>query len=71
MQVNITEARLKFEELVNAAERGERVIIARRGKPVVRLTVDDLPTDLSNLERFDSSRKREPKPSSAPKTKGD
>ena len=35
--VNIHEAKTHFSELVAAVERGEEVVIARRGKPVARL----------------------------------
>jgi len=37
MQMNISEAKAKLKELIAAAERGEEVIIARGGRPVVRL----------------------------------
>lgn len=37
MQMNIVEAKAKLSELVAAAERGEEVILARGGRPVVRL----------------------------------
>ena len=37
MQMNIAEAKAKLSELVAAAERGEDVVIARGGEPVVRL----------------------------------
>ncbi len=36
-QVNIHEAKTHFSELIAAVERGEEIIIARRGKPVARL----------------------------------
>ena len=39
IQVNITEAKAKLSELIKRAERGEEVVIARRGKPIVTLTV--------------------------------
>lgn len=38
MQMNMSEAKAKLSELVAAAERGEEVVIARGGHPVVRLT---------------------------------
>ena len=41
MQINVTEAKAKLSELVAAAERGEEVIIARGGRPVVRLVAAD------------------------------
>ncbi len=37
MQMNIAEAKAKLSALVAAAERGEEVILARGGQPVVRL----------------------------------
>lgn len=36
--VNIHEAKTHFSELVAAVERGEEIVIARRGQPVARLT---------------------------------
>lgn len=38
MRVTAKEARERFRELLDRAERGEEVVILRRGKPVVRLT---------------------------------
>ena len=37
MQMNVAEAKAKLSELVAAAERGEEVVIARGGHPVVRM----------------------------------
>ncbi len=37
MQMNVAEAKAKLSKLVAAAERGEEVVIARGGRPVVRL----------------------------------
>jgi prevent-host-death family protein len=37
MQVNIHEAKTQLSKLIEAAQRGEEVIIARNGKPVVRM----------------------------------
>jgi len=39
MQVTIHEAKTQLSRLIAAAERGEEVIIARRDKPVVRLSL--------------------------------
>ena len=36
-QVNIHEAKTHFSELIAAVERGETIVIARRGKPVAAL----------------------------------
>ncbi len=37
--INIAEAKAKLSGLIEAAERGEEVILARAGKPVARITV--------------------------------
>ncbi|MFZ5617980.1 MAG: type II toxin-antitoxin system Phd/YefM family antitoxin [Pseudomonadota bacterium] len=37
IQMNIAEAKAKLSALIEAAERGEEVIIARNGVPVARL----------------------------------
>ena len=42
--VNILDARNRLSQLVSAAANGEEVIIAKRGKPVVRIVpIDDDP----------------------------
>jgi len=38
MTVNIFEAKTQLSKLIQMAENGEDVVIARAGKPVVRLT---------------------------------
>lgn len=45
MQYNVLEARNQFSKLIEAAEAGEEVVIARRGKPVLKfvLVADDAP----------------------------
>ena len=37
MYVSITEAKIRLEELIDRAIKGEEIIICRRGKPVARL----------------------------------
>jgi len=44
IQVNIAEAKAKLSELVARAEKGEEVVIARHGKPIVTLTVKPAPS---------------------------
>jgi prevent-host-death family protein len=39
MQMNIAEAKSKLSELIEAAEQGQDVVIARGGHPVVRLVL--------------------------------
>ena len=41
--VNVQEAKTRLSQLLQAAERGEEVVIARDGKPVVRLVPVDAP----------------------------
>jgi prevent-host-death family protein len=41
MEVGIFEGRNRFSELIEAAERGEEVVVLRRGKPVVRIVAAD------------------------------
>lgn len=43
MQVNMLEAKTQLSKLVEAALRGEEVVIANRGKPVVKLVKADAP----------------------------
>ena len=40
-RVNIHEAKTHFSRLVERAERGEEIVIARAGRPVVRLVPID------------------------------
>jgi len=55
--VNIREARRRLSALVAAAERGEAVVITRRGKEVACLgPVEDRPRkDLPDLDAFRAS----------------
>ena len=41
--VNVQEAKTRLSQLLAAAERGEEVVIARGGRPVVRLVPVDAP----------------------------
>jgi prevent-host-death family protein len=46
MRMNVSEAKAKLSELMAAAERGEQVVIARGGVPVVRITPLAAPSGL-------------------------
>jgi prevent-host-death family protein len=58
--VNIHEAKTHFSKLLARVEKGERITVARAGKPVARLVpaelppLDTLPSDdpLLNLDQF-------------------
>jgi len=41
--MNVSEAKARLSELVSAAEQGDDVVIARAGKPVVRLVPVEAP----------------------------
>jgi len=41
MQVNILEAKNRLSQLIRSVQAGEEVVIANRGKPVVRLVPAD------------------------------
>jgi prevent-host-death family protein len=43
IHVNIGEAKTRLSELIAATERGEEVVIARAGRPVVRLSAVEPP----------------------------
>lgn len=40
-QVNVQDAKTRLSELLSRAERGEDIVIARAGVPIVRLTLID------------------------------
>ncbi len=44
--VNIAEAKAKLSQLIDAAERGEEVILARHGRPVAKIVrLNDAPAE--------------------------
>lgn len=47
--VNIHEAKTQFSKLVERAARGESVVIARAGKPLVRVAALDAPRTRKRL----------------------
>ncbi len=47
MQISITEAKMRLSALISAAERGEEIILTRRGKPVARIVALS-PTQLAS-----------------------
>jgi len=44
MEVGVFEARNRFSELIEAAERGEEVVVLKRGRPAVRLVPAEAPS---------------------------
>lgn len=41
--INVAEGKARFSELVARAEAGEEIVVARRGKPVVRMVAVEQP----------------------------
>ena len=54
MEVNIHHAKTNLSKLIAAVENGEEVIIARNGKPAVKLVVVTPPTRKSRKHMFGS-----------------
>ena len=52
MQVNMLEAKNQLSKLVQAAQNGEDVIIARNGQPVARILPFGQPAGLSGCGRL-------------------
>jgi prevent-host-death family protein len=44
MQVSVLEAQSRLSELIKSAQAGEEVIIANRGKPIMRLVPIEAPS---------------------------
>jgi prevent-host-death family protein len=55
MEVNVKEARCNFSSLLDRVERGEEIIIKRRGKKVARLISPENNKLLPSLQNFRAS----------------
>ena len=58
MEVSAREARRRFSELLDAVERGEEVVVTRRGKRAVRLVAEPVGRErprLPSLAEFRAS----------------
>lgn len=52
MQYNVLEARNQLSKLIDAAANGEEVVIAKRGKPVIRFVAVEEELPLGSSERL-------------------
>ena len=52
LEVNVKEARSNLSNLLNRVERGEKIIITRRGKKVALLVSPETKTALPSLKDF-------------------
>ena len=55
LEVNVKEARSKLSILLDRVERGEKIIIKRRGKKVALLVSPQRENDLPSLKKFRAS----------------
>ena len=56
MEINVKEARSKISSLLDKTQKGEEVVIVRRGKRVARLVpVDNIEKRLPDLRSFRNS----------------
>ena len=55
LEVNIKEARSKLSSLLDKVERGEEIIITRRGKKIARLASLESNERLPSLKKFRDS----------------
>ena len=55
MEVNVKEARCNFSSLLDRVERGEEIIIKRRGKKIARLISPENNKLLPSLQNFRAS----------------
>jgi prevent-host-death family protein len=65
MTISVAEAKARLSAILQAAERGEEVLITRRGKPVVRLTAVGKQVKPIDFSRADALRARQ-KPGAEP-----
>ncbi|MGK5091451.1 type II toxin-antitoxin system prevent-host-death family antitoxin [Deltaproteobacteria bacterium TL4] len=62
LELNVKEARGKLSNLLDQVEKGEEIIITRRGKQVARLTSLNEKSPLSSLTSFRETIKVEGQP---------
>jgi len=53
LEMNVKEARGNLSSILDRVEKGEEIIITRRGKRIARITnLDNKPTPLKSLKQF-------------------
>jgi len=53
LEINVKEARSNLSTILDRVEKGEEIIITRRGKRVARISnIADTPTPLQSLKKF-------------------
>ena len=51
LRVQVRDAKARFSELLDAAERGEETVITRHGKPVARIVREEPETEPKRVNR--------------------
>jgi prevent-host-death family protein len=64
VEINVKDARSQLSELLDRVERGEEVIIRRRGKKVAKLVSPETAHPLPSLRQFRAALKIKGKPMS-------
>jgi len=55
LEINVKEARGSLSSILDRVEKGEEIIITRRGKRVARISnIENIPTPLQSLKQFRS-----------------
>ena len=53
LEINVKEARGNLSSILDRVEKGEEIIITRRGKRVARISnIENIPTPLQSLKQF-------------------
>jgi len=53
LEINVKEARCNLSSILDRVEKGEEIIITRRGKRVARISnIENIPTPLQSLKQF-------------------
>lgn len=60
VQMNLSEAKARFSEVIRHAEAGEDVVLLRNGKPCAKVTAADRPRKPLDLEKIRAFRSAMP-----------
>ncbi len=53
LEINVKEARSNLSSILDRVEKGEEIVITRRGKRIARISnIDNKPTPLKSLKQF-------------------
>lgn len=53
LEINVKEARINLSSILDRVEKGEEIVITRRGRRVARISnIDNKPSPLKSLKQF-------------------